>query len=51
MSYNKEKFDSDLEWFRGQGVATEELKDALFYIVKESFAMTREEFIKFVEEV
>ena len=51
MSYDGESFKEDCEWLRGQGVCTEELEDCIINIVKESFSMTRTEFIKFLRDI
>lgn len=50
MSYTKENYDEDIDWLRGEGVSTAEVDDFLINVVKQSFAMTRKEFLEFLKE-
>jgi hypothetical protein len=48
--YDSEQFKEDVEWLRAE-MYSDEVSDFLFNVVKKSFAMTKEEFIKFLNEV
>ena len=49
--YNKEDFQTDVDWLREQGVCTEEVNEFVISLIKKGFGMSREEFLIFLEEV
>ena len=48
--YNYEQYKEDCDWLRGE-LFTEEAEEFILNVVKKSFAMTKEDFIKFLNEV
>ena len=51
MSYTTEDYATDIEWLREQGVYTGELEGVILNIIKQSFILTKTEFVELVDEI
>ena len=49
--YNKEDFETDCEWLRGQGVLTEEIEYFVRNLLTKGFILTKEEYVDLMEEI